>query len=138
MAQTIRFGMPLAYRGLSPQHSPEKEAAPGDATASRSFLIYSNVAAHNSDDRRSSDDLSDPLPPPPVSLPLAGEDDPSGPSIHRLIARPSSPRTASRVTAHRQVAPTCQLARCGAGPAHLSLAQHSPLNSPASPRFEFK
>ncbi|KAK1625968.1 hypothetical protein QYE76_000283 [Lolium multiflorum] len=51
--------------------SPEQEAAIGDATASRRFLI-ANVAAHIADDRRSSDELADPLPPSPVS-PLSPE-----------------------------------------------------------------
>ncbi|KAK1645668.1 hypothetical protein QYE76_063473 [Lolium multiflorum] len=55
------------------------QAAPGNATATRRFLIDDNVPAHTSDDRRSSDELSDPLPPPPVSPPLAGEEDHPGP-----------------------------------------------------------
>ncbi|KAK1650420.1 hypothetical protein QYE76_068225 [Lolium multiflorum] len=48
----------------STRSSPEKEATPGDETASRRFLIHYNDAAHHSDARRSSDALTDPLPAP--------------------------------------------------------------------------
>jgi hypothetical protein len=51
----------------STRSSPEKDAAPDDATATVGFLIDDKVPAHIAIDRRSSDDLADPLPPPPVS-----------------------------------------------------------------------
>ncbi|KAK1570146.1 hypothetical protein QYE76_027235 [Lolium multiflorum] len=71
----------------SSRSSPEKEAAPDDATASRRFPIDYNVAAHPSDDCRSSDAPSDPLPPPRSPLLLAVDDDNSSPLDHRLIQR---------------------------------------------------
>ncbi|KAK1647334.1 hypothetical protein QYE76_065139 [Lolium multiflorum] len=42
------------------RRAPSIQATPGDATATRRFLVVDNVAAHPSDDRRSSDVLSDP------------------------------------------------------------------------------
>ncbi|KAK1627249.1 hypothetical protein QYE76_001564 [Lolium multiflorum] len=51
---------------------------PLEAAASRRFLIHSNVAAHIADDRRRSDELADPLP-PPVSPSLVVDDDASRP-----------------------------------------------------------
>jgi hypothetical protein len=63
------------------------EAIPGDATATRSTAVFDNVAAHIFDDRRSSVELADPLPPPPVSPHLAGDDDVSGPLDLLLIVR---------------------------------------------------
>jgi hypothetical protein len=42
---------------------PEQEAAIGDAAASICFTVVDNVAVHLALDRRSSDELADPLPP---------------------------------------------------------------------------
>ncbi|KAK1685643.1 hypothetical protein QYE76_046491 [Lolium multiflorum] len=75
----------------STRSTPEKETTSGDATASRRLLIDDTVPAHISDDRRSSDELADPLPPSPVSPPLAVDDDAPRPSIFFLITRPASP-----------------------------------------------
>ncbi|KAK1618547.1 hypothetical protein QYE76_024064 [Lolium multiflorum] len=66
--------------------SPEQEATPGRAAATREILVLDNDAAHPSDARRSSDAPSDPLPPSPVSSPLV-VDDASRPLILLLIAR---------------------------------------------------
>ncbi|KAK1668420.1 hypothetical protein QYE76_056579 [Lolium multiflorum] len=71
----------------SARSSPEKEAAPGRAAASRRLPIIDNDAAHPSDDRRSSDDGSDPLLPPRSPLLLAVDDDNLQPLDHRLIQR---------------------------------------------------
>ncbi|KAK1626091.1 hypothetical protein QYE76_000406 [Lolium multiflorum] len=71
--------------------SPEKEAAPGRAAASRRFTIVDNVAAHPPDARQSSDDPSDPLLPPRSPLLLAVDDDNPRPLDHRLIQRLSFP-----------------------------------------------
>ncbi|KAK1613576.1 hypothetical protein QYE76_019093 [Lolium multiflorum] len=68
--------------------SPEKEAAPGRAAASRRLPIIDNDAAHPSDDPRSSDDLAHRPPSPPVSSSLAGDDDVSGPCDPLLIMEP--------------------------------------------------
>ncbi|KAK1695605.1 hypothetical protein QYE76_012302 [Lolium multiflorum] len=57
----------LIIAAASTRSSPEKEAAPDDATATVGFLIGDNVPAHTSDDRRSSDELADPFPLPPAS-----------------------------------------------------------------------
>ncbi|KAK1686622.1 hypothetical protein QYE76_047470 [Lolium multiflorum] len=108
----------------STRSSPEQEAAIGDATASRRFLIHSNVAAHIADDRRSSDELADPLPPPPVSPSLIVDDDASRPCDRVLIARLSSPHL--------------QLARCAGrstGPAQLSFSLQ-PSYFPREPTME--
>ncbi|KAK1601456.1 hypothetical protein QYE76_007797 [Lolium multiflorum] len=63
----------------STRSSPEQEATPGRAAATREILALDNVPAHISDDRRSSDELADPLPPPPVSPSLVVDDDASRP-----------------------------------------------------------
>ncbi|KAK1648427.1 hypothetical protein QYE76_066232 [Lolium multiflorum] len=78
--------------------SPEQEATPGRAAATREILVLDNDAAHLSDDRRCPDAPSDPLLPPPVSPALTVDDDAPQPSIGDLIARLPSPRTASGVT----------------------------------------
>ncbi|KAK1629727.1 hypothetical protein QYE76_004042 [Lolium multiflorum] len=48
------------------QQSPEEEAAPDDATATGLFLVLDNLERNTAAARRSSDALSDPLPPPPM------------------------------------------------------------------------
>ncbi|KAK1666120.1 hypothetical protein QYE76_054279 [Lolium multiflorum] len=58
---------PRSRASASPGHQPPE------------ILALDNVPAHISDDRRSSDELADPLPPPPVSPPLAVDDDASRP-----------------------------------------------------------
>jgi hypothetical protein len=74
---------------LRRRRSPELDAAPGDATATRRFVIVDNVAAHISDDRRSTVKLADPVPPPPVSSSLVGDDDVPRPFDPLLIVRPT-------------------------------------------------
>jgi hypothetical protein len=76
------------------------EAIPGDATATRRIAVFDNVAAHITVDRRSFVALSDPLPSPPVSHLLAGDDDARRPSDPRLIQRRGKERTASPVKTH--------------------------------------
>ncbi|KAK1677818.1 hypothetical protein QYE76_038666 [Lolium multiflorum] len=51
----------------SSRSSPEQEATPGSAAATRGILVLDNDAAHPSGDRRSPQAPSDPLLPPPVS-----------------------------------------------------------------------
>jgi hypothetical protein len=63
------------------------EAIPGDATATRRTAVFDNVAAHISDDRRSSVELADRPPSPPVSPHLVGDDDVSEPCDPLLIVR---------------------------------------------------
>ncbi|KAK1613804.1 hypothetical protein QYE76_019321 [Lolium multiflorum] len=72
------------------QQSPEKEAAPDDATSTRRILINDNVPVHTSDDRRSSNELANPLPPPCQRSPLVDNDDDARPSDPRLIQRPAN------------------------------------------------
>ncbi|KAK1613572.1 hypothetical protein QYE76_019089 [Lolium multiflorum] len=79
---------PIARR--STMEPPQKEkkiaAAPGDATCTRRTAIVDNVAAHLADHRRSTGELFDPLPTPPVSSRLAGDDDaPPGFKIKNLL-----------------------------------------------------
>ncbi|KAK1680658.1 hypothetical protein QYE76_041506 [Lolium multiflorum] len=80
--------------------SPEQEATPGSAAATRGILVLDNDAAHLSDDRRCPDASSDPLLPPPVSPSLVVDDDASRPCDRVLIARLPSPRTASGAKSH--------------------------------------
>ncbi|KAK1609287.1 hypothetical protein QYE76_032960 [Lolium multiflorum] len=61
------------------RRSPEKEAAPGSAAATRRLLVLDNVAAHPAGDRRSPQAPSDPLLQPPVSSSPAVDDDARGP-----------------------------------------------------------
>ncbi|KAK1608004.1 hypothetical protein QYE76_031677 [Lolium multiflorum] len=69
------------------RRSPEKEAAPGSAAATRRLLVLDNVAAHPAGDRRSPQAPSDPLLQPPVSSSPAVDDDARGPCDRALIAR---------------------------------------------------
>ncbi|KAK1682292.1 hypothetical protein QYE76_043140 [Lolium multiflorum] len=75
----------------SSRRSPEKEAAPGSAAATRGILVLDNVAAHPAGDRRSPQAPSDPLLQPPVSSSPAVDDDARGPCDRVLIARLPSP-----------------------------------------------
>jgi hypothetical protein len=70
-----------------PQTPPPIGAFPGDATATRRTAVIDNVAAHLAVDRRSSDNRSDPLPPPRQSIPLIVDDDDAQPPDHPLILR---------------------------------------------------
>ncbi|KAK1681302.1 hypothetical protein QYE76_042150 [Lolium multiflorum] len=69
------------------QQSPEKEAAPDDATATRSLAVVHNVPKHTAIPRWSRRKPSDPLLPPPHRRVLVGDDDESRPSDPLLIQR---------------------------------------------------
>jgi hypothetical protein len=66
---------------------PEIDAIPGDAAGTRRTAVDDNVPAHLAADRRSTGELADPLPSPPVSSFLAGEDDARAPLDLPLILR---------------------------------------------------
>jgi hypothetical protein len=77
--------------------SPELDAIPGDATATRRFAVFDNVAAHLVADRRSAGELSNPLPSPCQYSPLAVDDDERDPLDRVLIVRRMLELTVSRV-----------------------------------------
>ncbi|KAK1651508.1 hypothetical protein QYE76_069313 [Lolium multiflorum] len=77
------------------QTPPPIGALPGDATATRRIAVFDNVAAHLAVDRRSSDDRSDPLPPPCQRRPRVDDDDDPPPHDLPLILRSAPSRTDS-------------------------------------------
>jgi hypothetical protein len=83
-----------------PQKEKKIAAAPGDATCTRQTVVVDNVVAHLADHRRSTGELSDPLPTPPVSSRLAGDDDAREPLDRVLILRPRKELTVSLVMRH--------------------------------------
>ena len=83
-----------------PQKPPEIDATSSDATGTRRTAVLDNVPAHIADHRRSSGELSDPLPVPPVRPHLAVDDDGCEPLDHDLIVRPSLVHTDSGLKTH--------------------------------------
>ena len=79
------------------EESPSIQATSSSATATGCFAIVHNYLTHTAIPRWSRGELSDPLPSPPTSLPLAREDDAPAPSDPDLILRPTLKRTNSGV-----------------------------------------
>ena len=75
-----------------PVEPPQKEetigATSSDTACTWSLTVDHNVAAYLADDRRSADELPYPLLTPPISLPVAIDDDGYEPLDHDLIVRP--------------------------------------------------
>ncbi|KAK1681315.1 hypothetical protein QYE76_042163 [Lolium multiflorum] len=72
------------------RRAPPLQCTPGDATATRRFVVIDNLLTHTAHPRWSLGEPVDPLPAPPVASPLAGDDDGRVPFDPLLIMEPTN------------------------------------------------